>query len=112
MTMISPAGFVRMWERRRTGVILAGLLTLALAFTLTAGPARAELEHPRQDWLRNSHIGLFLHWGMFTAPIHTDCAAWEQAVTEGGWTPDYWVAQAQKLHASYLVLATLHSRLG
>ena len=28
--------------------------------------------------MRDSTAGLFLHWGMFTAPRHTDCAAWER----------------------------------
>ncbi|MER6946696.1 alpha-L-fucosidase [Nonomuraea sp. NPDC000554] len=87
-------------------------LLLALTATLTATVATAEVEHPRQQWLRNSTAGLFLHWGMFTAPRHLDCAAWERDVTEGGWTPDYWVDEARKLGASYIVLATFHSRLG
>ncbi|MGH2947126.1 MAG: alpha-L-fucosidase [Solirubrobacteraceae bacterium] len=79
---------------------------------LGAQPAQAQLQHPRQEWLRNSTAGLFLHWGMFTAPRHYDCQEWEQAVTGGGWTPDYWIEEAQKLHASYVVLTTFHSRLG
>ncbi|MFC0845207.1 glycosyl hydrolase family 28 protein [Streptomyces noboritoensis] len=68
--------------------------------------------NPRQDFLRASTSGLFLHWGERTAPAHTSCPAWESDVTGGGWTPDYWVNEAQKLHAQYLVLATFHSRLG
>ena len=71
-----------------------------------------DLENPRQDFLRNSVGGLFLHWGLRTAPAHTSCTAWENDVTSGGWTPDYWVKEAQKLHTQYLVLATFHSRLG
>jgi F5/8 type C domain/Alpha-L-fucosidase/NPCBM-associated, NEW3 domain of alpha-galactosidase/Carbohydrate binding module (family 35) len=97
--------------RRAPQVVTALLVTLGLVLVI-AVPARAELFHPRQEWLRNSTTGLFLHWGMFTTPIHTDCAEWEQAVTDGGWTADYWVQEAQKLHASYIVLATFHSRLG
>ena len=62
--------------------------------------------------MRDSTAGLFLHWGMFTEPKHLDCAEWEKAVTDGGWDPRYWVREAQKLHASYLVLTTFHSRLG
>ncbi|MEV4319936.1 alpha-L-fucosidase [Actinocrispum sp. NPDC049592] len=84
-------------------VILAGLLS---------APVSAEVQNPRQAWLRASTAGLFLHWGMFTAPRHLDCAAWEHDVTAGGWTPDYWVDEARKLGASYIVLATFHSRLG
>jgi alpha-L-fucosidase len=87
----------------------------ALSLVLTVGvtsPARADLFNPRQTWLRNSTAGLFLHWGMRTNPGYTDCAAWEKAVTDGGWDPGYWVSEAQKLHASYLVLASFHSRLG
>ena len=95
----------------------AGVLTVIAAMAIggalaTAQPAEAQLQHPRQEWQRNSTAGLFLHWGMFTAPIHTDCEEWEQAVTDGGWTPDYWIEEAQKLHASYVVLTTFHSRLG
>jgi hypothetical protein len=102
----------RIWSRRsRVGLLAALALLLSLAVTATPS-ANAELDHPRQEWLRNSNIGLFLHWGMFTAPIHTDCQEWEQDVTDGGWTADYWVDEAQKLHASYIVLATFHSRLG
>ncbi|MGP3979554.1 alpha-L-fucosidase [Streptomyces sp. KR80] len=93
--------------------LLWAALVLALTASLTgAPPAAAEVEHPRQQWLRDSTAGLFLHWGMFTAPRHLDCAEWERDVTAGGWTPDYWVDEARKLGASYIVLATFHSRLG
>jgi hypothetical protein len=91
------------------------LTCLAAVFVLLASlvtPANGELYHPRQDWLRASTAGLFLHWGMFTAPRHTDCAAWEHDVTAGGWTPGYWIDEATKLGASYVVLTTFHSRLG
>ncbi|MET8952534.1 glycosyl hydrolase family 28 protein [Streptomyces sp. NPDC004533] len=71
-----------------------------------------DLENPRQAFLRGSVGGLFLHWGLRTAPAHTDCTAWEHDVTRGGWSPDYWVNEARKLHTQYLVLATFHSRLG
>ncbi|MEV6283790.1 alpha-L-fucosidase [Kribbella sp. NPDC051770] len=98
------------WRRR--GLTAAALALALVAALLSTTPARAEVEHPRQQWMRDSTAGLFLHWGMFTAPRHTDCAAWERDVTEGGWNADYWVDEAQKLHASYIVLATFHSRLG
>jgi hypothetical protein len=99
-------------QARRTALaVLIAAVALTLG-TTSAVPARAELLHPRQQWLRDSTAGLFLHWGMFTAPIHLDCQAWERDVTDGGWTADYWVSEAQKLHAGYIVLATFHSRLG
>ncbi|WTN86463.1 alpha-L-fucosidase [Streptomyces sp. NBC_00623] len=82
------------------------------AALLGAPAATAEVQHPRQQWMRESTAGLFLHWGMFTAPRHVDCEAWEHDVTAGGWTADYWVDEARKLGASYIVLATFHSRLG
>jgi hypothetical protein len=82
------------------------------AALLGAPAATAEVQHPRQQWMRESTAGLFLHWGMFTAPRHTDCATWEHDVTAGGWSPDYWIDEARKLGASYIVLATFHSRLG
>lgn len=98
-------------SRRYAGIALA--LTLSLVAALfSAAPAGAEVQHPRQQWMRDSTAGLFLHWGMFTAPRHTDCAAWERDVTDGGWTADYWIDEAKKLRASYIVLATFHSRLG
>src|SRR5688572_6712816 len=95
---------------RRTALALA-LIAIGIGMA-AAQPAQAQLQHPRQEWMRNSTAGLFLHWGMFTEPKHLDCAEWEKAVTDGGWDPKYWVREAQKLHASYLVLTTFHSRLG
>ena len=68
---------------RPTRLLAALALILGLTVTVST-PARAELFNPRQTFLRNSTAGLFLHWGMFTAPIHTDCAAWEKDVTDGG----------------------------
>jgi alpha-L-fucosidase len=89
------------------------LAVLSVAAGLVAAlPARAELQHPRQEWLRHATAGLFLHWGMRTSPGYTSCSAWERAVTDGGWSADYWITEAQKLHAQYIVLATFHSRLG
>ncbi|MBO2453774.1 alpha-L-fucosidase [Actinomadura barringtoniae] len=99
--------------RSRLLCVLAVLALLAgLLAAIPAPPARAEVEHPRQKWMRDSTAGLFLHWGMFTSPRHLDCATWEKDVTGGGWSPDYWVDEARKLGASYIVLATFHSRLG
>lgn len=104
-------------QRGRHGLRFPRLACAAVVLGLLAGllgapPATAEVQHPRQEWMRQSTAGLFLHWGMFTAPRHLDCAAWERDVTEGGWTPDYWVDEATKLGASYIVLTTFHSRLG
>ncbi|EPH40650.1 alpha-L-fucosidase [Streptomyces aurantiacus] len=110
-------------RRRRLWSSWAAALTLLLAGTgahtgtgtgtgVAADRARPPADPPRQGMLRNATAGLFLHWGMFTSPKHYDCAAWEKAVTDGGWTPDYWVDEAKKLKASYIVLATFHSRLG
>jgi hypothetical protein len=95
---------------------LAALALLTGIVAAAAQPAQAEMFHPRQEWLRNSTAGLFMHWGMFTVTdsgtIHTDCAAWEKDVTDSGWNADYWVDEARKLHTQYIVLATFHSRLG
>jgi alpha-L-fucosidase len=97
-------------HRRLLAALLAAFsLVLAMA---VVNPARADLTNPRQAFLRGSTGGLFLHWGERTAPQHTSCGAWEQDVTNGGWTPAYWVNEAKKLHVQYLVLATFHSRLG
>jgi len=93
---------------RRLGV----LMTAALLVAGVSSPARAEVLNPRQDWLRASTSGLFLHWGMRTDPGYTSCSAWEAAVTGGGWSAKYWVDEAKKLHAQYIVLASFHSRLG
>ena len=83
--------------RPRWSFAVGALALAVLAASLTTRRPRAEVEHPRQQWLRDSTAGLFLHWGMFTAPAHTDCAAWEHDVTAGGWTADYWVDEARKL---------------
>ncbi|MFE9614050.1 alpha-L-fucosidase [Streptomyces sp. NPDC006012] len=97
--------------------LLCGLFTAPAGQAAPAAPPPAPLtasaaEPPRRTMLRNATAGLFLHWGMFTAPAHYDCASWEHAVTDGGWDPDYWVDEARKIRASYIVLATFHSRLG
>ncbi|WP_432049097.1 discoidin domain-containing protein [Streptomyces asiaticus] len=100
-------------SRRRLGAWTAAMVSAVVTLALTGPtPARAEVTNPRQQWLRQSQAGLFLHWGMRTSPGYTSCSAWEKAVTDGGWDADYWVAEAKKLHASYLVLASFHSRLG
>ena len=102
--------------RARWTARLAALALLTGIVAAAAQPAQAEMFHPRQEWLRNSTAGLFMHWGMFTVTdsgtIHTDCAAWEKDVTDSGWNADYWVDEARKLHTQYIVLATFHSRLG
>lgn len=100
-------------HHKKLSVLLAALLvSLGSLVVLSPPAAHAELQNPRQTFLRNSTAGLFLHWGLRTAPQHTDCAAWEDDVTNGGWSADYWVNEAKKLHAQYLVLASFHSRLG
>jgi alpha-L-fucosidase len=98
-------------RRGRLKAALVAVSALILSMSLVS-PAKAELQHPRQAFLRNSIAGLFLHWGERTSPQHTSCSAWESDVTNGGWTPNYWVTEAQKLHVQYIVLATFHSRLG
>jgi alpha-L-fucosidase len=93
-------------------VLIALAATAVAVLGPGAAPARADLTNPRQDFLRASTSGLFLHWGMLTSPGYTSCTAWESAITSGGWSADYWVSEAQKLRASYIVLATFHSKLG
>src|SRR6266540_3283099 len=107
--MASPLPHRRRVRRLAAAVIAAFSLVLTMSLV---NPARADLQNPRQAFLRSSVGGLFLHWGERTFPQHTSCSAWERDVTDGGWTPDYWVTEAQKLHLQYLVLATFHSRLG
>ncbi|WP_290863322.1 discoidin domain-containing protein [Hamadaea sp.] len=92
--------------------LCAVLLVASMLVTGGTSPAQADLQHPRQAFLRDSVGGLFLHWGMRTSPGYTSCSSWENAVVSGGWDPNYWVAEAKKLHTQYLVLATFHSRLG
>src|SRR4051812_47786156 len=108
------------WVRRAAARL--GVLTVVASIgfvTLGAAPAQAEVQNPRQTWLRNSTAGLFLHWGLRTdrgpgkTPFkNTDCKAWEDEVTSSGWSANYWADEALKLHAQYLVLASFHSRLG
>jgi alpha-L-fucosidase len=98
--------------RSRFGAFLGAVLVGAAVLTASSTPAQADLQHPRQTFLRNSIGGLFLHWGERTSPQHTSCSGWETDVNNGNWSAAYWVQEAQKLHAQYIVLATFHSRLG
>src|SRR6266508_3964825 len=97
----------------KVGVLGTALVVGAIMFsTAGAPPAQAELQNPRQTWLRQSQAGLFLHWGMRTSPVFTSCSAWKNAIRAGGWNANKWVDAAVRLHASYIVLAAFHSRLG
>jgi alpha-L-fucosidase len=99
--------------RARFGMLLAAVAMAAGSLVLTHPTAvRADLQNPRQDFLRGAVGGLFIHWGERTSPQHTSCGAWESDVLGGGWNANYWVQEAKKLHVQYLVLATFHSRLG
>jgi len=94
------------------GAIVAIAAVVLTMLGLPSSRARADLINPRQDWLRDATGGVFLHWGERTSPSFTSCTAWESAINNGGWSADYWVQETKKLHASYMVLATFHSRLG
>jgi hypothetical protein len=98
-----------MLRLKRAGLAVAMVLSVLVVVPPSAG---AEMFQPRQQFLREATNGLFLHWGMRTAPGYTSCAEWERAVTDGGWDADYWIDEAVKLHAQYVVLASFHSRLG
>src|SRR5437899_3792133 len=103
-------------RRGRAGLIAVAVAAIVSVLVAMLGfgtrQARADLINPRQNFLRASTSGVFLHWGMLTSPGYTSCSAWENAITSGGWTAGYWVSEAQKLHASYITLATFHSKLG
>ena len=73
-----------MTSRSRLDAVLKCAVLVGCVAAVVAGvrATRAEVENPRQDWLRRSTAGVFLHWGMFTAPIHLDCAAWERGRLE------------------------------
>ena len=115
MTLREPNIF-QQTRRWRAGVIAlavaAAVSVLVAMLGFGSRQAHADLTNPRQDFLRSSQAGVFLHWGMLTSPGYTSCTAWENAITGGGWSADYWVSEAQKLRASYLVLASFHSKLG
>ncbi|GAA3783819.1 alpha-L-fucosidase [Streptomyces phyllanthi] len=95
-----------------SAVAVSAALTLGGALDSLPAYAAAPANRPGRAWLRDARIGLFLHWGMRTVPEYTDVEAWEARVTGDGWSAGYWVDEAIKLHASYLVLASFHSRLG
>src|SRR2546430_4850605 len=101
-----------MRTRRKVGILAAVAAVVAALLGIPGSPARADLFNPRQQWLRESTEGVFMHWGERHSPAQTNCTTWENSITNGGWTPDYWVQETKKLHASYMVLATFHSRLG
>jgi alpha-L-fucosidase len=112
---VSTYSFVpaRRWRAGVLAVAVAATVTVILAMVgFGSRPAKADLLNSRQNFLRAATSGLFMHWGMLTSPGTTSCSGWERAVTSGGWNAAYWVHEAQKLHASYITLATFHSKLG
>ena len=99
--------------RTRVRVAVTAVLVVAASLVASSPPgAQADLQNPRQDFLRNAQGGLFIHWGERTSPQHTNCTTWENDVLGGGWNATYWVNEAKKLHVQYIVLDTFHSRLG
>jgi len=99
--------------RTRVRVAIAAGLVVVGSLVVPSPPgAQADLQNPRQDFLRSAQGGLFIHWGERTSPQHTNCTTWENDVLDGGWNATYWVNEAKKLHVQYIVLATFHSRLG
>src|SRR2546423_12642825 len=101
-----------MRTKRTVGVLAAVAAVLAAMLAIPSSPAHADLFNPRQQWLRESTAGLFLHWGERTSPAQTNCTTWENDVNNAGWDANYWVGEAKKLHTQYIVLAAFHSRLG
>src|SRR5256714_3340546 len=101
-----------MGTKRTVGVLAAVAAVVAAMLAIPSSPAHAALFNPRQQWLRESTAGLFLHWGERTSPAQTNCTTWENDVTNAGWDANYWVQEAKKLHTQYIVLAAFHSRLG
>src|SRR5215469_13620180 len=57
------------------GVAVAVLAAGVAGFVATQG--HADLQNPRQTFLRSSTNGVFLHCGMLTSPGYTSCTAWE-----------------------------------
>ena len=78
----------------------------------TKSPNDPVVEKRLDQWYTQSKIGLFLHWGMGTAPGFKTSEEFEAAVNDGGWKAEKWVNEAKKIHAKYITLATFHTCLG
>src|SRR6266508_4337115 len=91
----------------RRGLLRAGIVAAAAPVVVGAAApaARAELFNPRQQWLRDATAGLFLHWGMRTAPGYIYVASWEASAS--AWSPVYFLDEAYKLSSRYVLLARL-----
>jgi alpha-L-fucosidase len=109
---LTRRGLLGLGAAATAGIAAPSLVGAAPAAARDDGSTDEGLFDPRQRWLRDSLAGVFLHWGLLTAPGYTDVTAWEADVTGGGWSATYWVEQAKLLHADYLVLAAFHSKLG
>jgi alpha-L-fucosidase len=109
---LTRRGLLGLGAAATAGVAASSLLGAAPAAARDDGSTDDGLFNPRQRWLRDSLGGIFLHWGLLTAPGYTDVAEWQADVTNGGWSAQYWVDQAKLLHGSYLVLTAFHSKLG
>lgn len=73
---------------------------------------RAEVEARLAAWFTPAKIGLFLHWGLGTAPGFQTVADFDTAVAAAGWSARKWVDEAKRIRAGYITLASFHSHLG
>src|SRR5687768_377972 len=92
------------------------LLVALLVLTGIAPPAQADTG----KWFDDAGIGWFPHWGLGTgrpadrvensAYVYRNAEEFEAASRD--WSAARMVDVARRMHASYLTVATLHSRLG
>lgn len=105
-----------------------GALSVALACVLVlTGVASAQSAAPPHDpgigkWFDDASIGWFPHWGLGSGRpedrvegsgyVYRNAEEFERAAEAAGWSAATMVNVAKRMRASYISIATLHSRLG
>ncbi|GLZ29869.1 hypothetical protein Lesp02_20590 [Lentzea sp. NBRC 105346] len=94
---------------------------LAALLMLVAVPVPS-VSAAEPTWFSKASIGWFPHWGLGTGRpadrvegsnyVYRNAEEFERAAETAGWSADRMVNVAKRMRASYITIASLHSRLG
>ncbi len=117
----------RLLRRLVSASLVSLLLTSGMALASEASAEAPPSHDPGlglslQNWFDKASIGWFPHWGLGTGRpedrvegssyVYRNADEFERAAEAAGWNADNMVNVAKRMRASYISIASLHSRLG